>query len=339
MSYTETVYEIIHGSVYADYPASEHGGSMLVSYSEQISISVTVEDEDFSDSVTRCTGQIGVLDGALRLSAEKQKEAKKQFAEKISDSMISGFMGYMVNTFSEEMTKFANECNAIVPSITTYMSQLESMKKRMESDYNIIKRRYISIFKELDEELERNMMRMYAPCFALVEGFLGKMTDDLLVGNIANTFSYSSSIARSDLALRIAILKKSASELIKRVEDHLLLNKKLDSYIAKYVHEVFHDETWYYPVFSLETEDLGDEKTDLSIHVPSILSDDKRNEILLAVGKEIENRNVALFQMEKEKLQNEFLLLLEKEKDERKRKNILRLWNNFKNQKAGEENE
>ena len=43
--------------------------------------------------------------------------------------------------------------------------------------------------------------------------------------------------------------------------------------------------------------------------------------------------------MEKEKLQNEFLLLLEKEKDERKRKNILRLWNNFKNQKAGEENE
>ena len=89
----------------------------------------------------------------------------------------------------------------------------------------------------------------------------------------------------------------------------------------------------------LETEDLGEEKTVLSIHVPSILSDDKRNEILLAVGKEIENRNVALFQMEKEKLQNEFLLLLEKEKDERKRKNILRLWNNFKNQKAGEENE
>ena len=80
------------------------------------------------------------------------------------------------------------------------------------------------------------MMRMYAPCFALVEGFLGKMTDDLLVGNIANTFSYSSSIAHSDLALRIAILKKSASELIKRVEDHLLSNKKLDSYIAKYVH-------------------------------------------------------------------------------------------------------
>ena len=169
MPYTFTVNSevVVHERV--SIPASEHSSSKVVTIREPVSIHVTVDDTAFNSSVMACDARIDSVNDSVVDSVRRQSEAKKESAKVISKSVLDGFYKYAASDFRQQMVEHENVVNSTLPKIQTYMAQLQDLKRRMESDYNLISKRYVGIFKGYDEELDRNMHRLYDPLFELYD--------------------------------------------------------------------------------------------------------------------------------------------------------------------------
>ena len=106
MSYTRSYSGsiVVSGSVSASYPASENGGTHLVTYSEEVPVTINmyVDTDPFDLSVANTGACVNGLTGAVTTMQAAQCETIRANAKKISSSLINGFYNMMKSdlTFS-----------------------------------------------------------------------------------------------------------------------------------------------------------------------------------------------------------------------------------------------
>lgn len=321
------------------YPASEQGGTGSTTVTEPINITVTVNDAEYNRSVKSCNGNLLGLNAAVKDSVIKQAAAKAAAANDISRSITSGFFQYTRSDFMQQMVQLENIVLAEGPKILTYLDQLGNIRTRMENDYNIIKRRYLEIFSKFDEELYRNIYELYSPCFILIDDCFDKLFIELNVPAIANTVCYADVLSVQNILIT-SYVKKNLMKTMRKLGNIVSRLRKLDVMLSRICEHksIPSFETLYLPAVVMECDDIDAESRSASCFFnPEHYSEGNgkaASEVLKAFG---DGRITAdLANNDKDLIEIEFMKLVSGVSDERKRKELMILWDGFKARKDGE---
>ena len=334
MPYTFTVNSevVVHETV--SIPASEHSSSKVVTIREPVSIHVTVDDTAFNSSVMACDARIDSVNDSVVDSVRRQSEAKKESAKVISKSVLDGFYKYAASDFRQQMVEHENVVNSTLPKIQTYMAQLQDLERRMESDYTLISKRYVGIFKGYDEELDRNMHRLYDPLFELYDDCQTKLLVE------SRTEALSASIGFEDISTVQAMmvqakLKTTLLSVMRRLTASLASRRRIDQSLERLAENrvVSKPVTCHLPLVYFERDSLldGGRKED-EVHL-NLDGDGARSralaqrakECIIAGGLEVDNSA-----KDDERMDLDFMARLSQVGDERRAREILRLYDDYK---------
>ena len=330
MGYTRTYSTVISGSVGYTYGKSEHGGSGTAHWSETVIVNIHVDDDLFQSNINACNSSIIAVGTEVNEGGRLQLEEKRAGAEKISNSLLSGFVGYTKNLFSSRMIELENNCHALLPRIDSYQNQLRAIKDRMANDYNIIKSRYITYFETLNNNLQRQMNQLYGPCFTLIEDFLKEKSISPMQESLTKALAYNHYTNETRTLLETIYLKKELNGIICYLSNVLEISKRTERQFIKFLSENKEKGTFYVPVFYVETEDVTTDKKIGNCYYPDFF-----DEKALGLEEILKTKMQDVGQKCKEKeedrimLKEAFLSILSKETDKRKSNIILQLFNDF----------
>lgn len=330
MGYTRSYSTVISGSVGYTYGKSESGGSGTAYWSETVVVNIHVDDDLFQNNVNACNSNIIAVGAEVNEGGRRQLIEKRAGAEKITNALLSGFVGYTKNIFSSKMVELENNCQALLPRIDSYQTQLRAIKERMANDYNIIKSRYITYFETLDNNLQRQMNQLYGPCFSLIEDFLKDKSISPMQESLTKALAYNHYTNETRTLLETIYLKKELNEIIRYLSNVLEISKRTERQFLKFLSENKEKGTFYVPVFYVETEDINSDKKIENCYYPDIFDDIVPGFEEIIKTKMQDN---AIDGKEKTEdsmmLKDAFLSILSKENDKRKSSIILQLFNNF----------
>lgn len=333
MPYTFTVNSEVVVRETVSIPASDHSSSKVVTIREPVSIHVTVDDTAFNSSVMACDARIDSVNDSVIDSVRRQSEAKRDSAKVISKSVLDGFYKYAASDFRQQMVEHENVVNSTLPKIQTYMGQLQDLKRRMESDYNLISKRYVGIFKGYDEELDRNMHRLYDPLFELYDDCQTKLLVE------SRTEALSASIGFEDISTVQAMmvqakLKSTLLSVMRRLTSSLASRRKVDQSLERLAeNRVAKAVTCHLPLVYFERDSLSSSgKKEDEVHV-NFVGDEahSRNlgqrvrERIIAGGVDVDNS-----EKDDERMDLDFMARLSQVGDERRAREILRLYDDYK---------
>ena len=333
MAYTRTYSEVIYGSKTVSYPASEHGGTTSVSWSEPITLYVTVQDDVFNSSVTRCNSTVGVLGAAVVAATNAQEQAKIAAAKKISKTMIHGFANYTKNLFSQDMIELEAKVNSLKGQLLTFSKNLSDVKTTMESDYNLLKGRYSKFFDKLDKDLERRVHELSSEAFGVSNHLLNDRILKPQLEGVSKTMTLENDIPSSQTVLQLSGLKRLMIESLNKLNIFLRKKRKISVQLETMLEKDSGNKssTWYSPVFVFEADDKVEGRMSFEMTTSEHLSSESKKKIETAVNEAFVSGKLKVCNIgsDKKNIEMEFIKLLEKEGDERKRKEMLRLWDNY----------
>ena len=320
MSYTLTFHENLHLRASYSYPSSEHGGTGSVSINEPITITVVVDDVPFINSSNRCSVSLNDVSSKLLDAAQREESAKIAAAEKISNSIIGGFFGYAKADFSQTMVELENIVAAEGPKIISYLEQLKAIKDRMENDFSMLKKRYGDIFSSLDDELYREIHRLYGPCFDLIDNCFSKLIVSSSLDSLSEVFGYSE-LTITENALLLSFLKSKLRNTLESLSEICMKIRQLDKTLKITCNgkSIEKEETSYVPVVLFERKSLDEGKNE----VTCFSSSEKLSASVAEHSDEVDSKE------KPELMESRFFQMLSEE-DERKRKIIISLWNSYK---------
>ncbi len=159
----------VSGSIDVSYPASEHGGSKIVSYEQDVPVNfdVTVATEPFDNSINTASAHVDGLTASVAAMNAANCAAIAQCSDQISDSLISGFY----NLIQSDITTKKAETNTAVQTksalLLEHSKAVQDKHDRMLSDVERERAKFGKVFSELDKELERRIIEINKPAFKL----------------------------------------------------------------------------------------------------------------------------------------------------------------------------
>jgi len=160
MSYTRSYREVVSTSETFSYPASQNGGSKTVHVSIPVNISIHVDTTPFDRSVHQCGSNVDLLTAAVVATESAEVLSKKRNANKIADSIIDGFFGYIRSDISQQISELSTQIDAQIIHLKELMQACISKKKQMEDDYYRISNRYGKIFEDLNAEIKNRIYEL-----------------------------------------------------------------------------------------------------------------------------------------------------------------------------------
>lgn len=171
MSYTTrfTGHVPYSGYVSYSYPASETGGSGSVGYSGTVPVSVDiyVDTEPFDASVEGCALSLRRLAASILAMNTAEVAAIKKSSDDISTHMLSGFFDTVGVDLSQNMASLIAKLKAFVALLEERANTLQKQQLVMQDDYLRVSKRYMRIFNNLNEELERRIISLDGDAFKL----------------------------------------------------------------------------------------------------------------------------------------------------------------------------
>ena len=171
MSYTVRDFQSISGTVSGsyDYPASENGGSgsITLDWEEGVDIQVTVNDDPFQSSVRSCKQNIDLMTASVVATEVAQLASKAEAAKKISAGVVKGFFGLIQSEINQQMTELSASLGPKIQEINNISTRCLALKQQMEADFHRIRDRYIRLFGDLDQELNKRIRNLDRHAFSL----------------------------------------------------------------------------------------------------------------------------------------------------------------------------
>lgn len=171
MSYTRSYYNSISVSGYTtvSYPASEHGGTMTVTYEQNVpvTIDVTVATEPFDYSIDSASVHVDGLTASVAAMNTANCAAIAQSADRVSNSLISGFYNLIQSDISTKKTESHTAIQAKSALLLEHSKAVQDKHDRMLSDVERERAKYGKVFRDLDKELERRVTEINKPAFRL----------------------------------------------------------------------------------------------------------------------------------------------------------------------------
>ena len=325
--------EVISGRVNVTYPASEHGGSKSESWSETLKIVVDLDESSLKNSVKKCVVGVKGVGTAVAAASAAQVAAKTYSANLISNTLIKGFAHYTKDSFSQQMVELQNEAKALEPQLLTFTASLKDIHKRMESDFNLLKRRYSTFFDGLDEELRREMVRLNNACFDLIEDCYSSLIISPQVTSLASLLDMNSELPSAQNLLQTSSLRAKLASLISQLDELIRSYKKINRQFRTLLSydEIETPETVYVPIFALETDFTIPNEMQFNCYCPSYIGLESKNKIESEVRRNVADGKINFRSLSNDRQQvgNEFNRLLENVDDKAIREKMLKLWDSF----------
>lgn len=218
MSYTRFYSSSItvSGSKSVHYPASEHGGSMLVSYSETVpvNVNITVETNPFDNSVDNAKVNVDGLTASVAAMNAANCAAITKNADRISQSLVDGFYS-LINS---DITVKKSENNSMLQAKIALLQQLskDTMDKheRMSDDIERLRAHYSAIFRDLDQDLQKRINDLDRPAFNLSEKIRGNILLKPFLSMGATTVNDIDSDNTTKRSIAIARIRHKVSDVI-----------------------------------------------------------------------------------------------------------------------------
>ena len=346
MSYSKTYSGSVpfSGSVTYNYyyPASEHGGagSGVAHYSGSVPVSVNlyVDTDPFDSSVASCSNSVRNLNGAVIAMNSSQVASITQSTKNISNHIISGFFNMIGSQLSLNIAALVVKFKAVFELLVTKSSQLEKQQVVIQDDYSRISDRYIKIFNNLDEELEKRVVALDKNVFELskrvqseqLHSETSKKVTQFLIG------SNEDEIVQQQLIVANAKSKvlKAMEGLSQNIVQETSYSKKINGIVSEKGCSSKIEN--YIPVVYTESLSLNSDMKEYSCY-----SNFHSNKAMQTINETVKNYFVSNSfyentESEIRKIDDAFMLIAEKEFQDLKDEKSFRVYEMLKKLKSGQ---
>jgi hypothetical protein len=213
MGYSQSFHESVHvsGSVSVSYPASEHGGSTTAHYSEYVPVDITINvaTEPFDASVSGVNHSIDLLTGAVTVMNAAQCAAIQEKTKNVSQALINGFYGTINSELSRQMQELGNAFKSKIGLILEQGKAITRQQGVMDTDYQRISSRYITVFSNLDDECHKRILELDRSAFDLSEKVLRYMLNGLVTESAGSLVSSQEESSSRAMILASGLYKKT----------------------------------------------------------------------------------------------------------------------------------
>ncbi len=265
MSYTRTYHNSVtfSGSKTVSYPASEHGGTMTVSYSGTVPVTtnIHVDTDPFDASIRGANTGIDLLTGSVVAMESAEVIAKKEASNKIADRLIGGFYSLISNDLTTQRSESITLVKAKFALLKEYSQGVADKKERMESDTARLKTYYGSVFENIDKDMITRIEALDRNVFKIKKGARDELI--MIPGKSAVTSSYiqTKESGTVDGLVYAARLRSRISTVLSAVSDYV---KKSSEY-KKTVNNIMssgeseQSQIEYVPVILHSSQDINAE--------------------------------------------------------------------------------
>jgi hypothetical protein len=202
-----------------------------IDYRDVVPLDITIDviTEPFDHSVDHCNDSIDVLTGAVVGMKASQCAAISQTAAEVSQTIINGFYGTIKTEISQQMQALDSAVKAGLGLIMEQGKAVGNQKSIMESDYGRIGSRYISLFKDLDEECKKRIYALDKPAFRLSEKVQQKLIHETGTDESAKNMLVNSEEASSKLMILVSRLARKTQDIIATLGSYISQEKRYTS--------------------------------------------------------------------------------------------------------------
>ncbi len=227
MSYTRSYSSSINVSGYTtvSYPSSEHGGSMRVSYEQNVpvNIEVTVATEPFDDSIDSAGAHVDGLTASVAAMNAANCATIAQCSDRISDSLINGFYNLIQSDISTKKAENNTAIQSKSALLLEHSKAVQDKHDRMLSDVERERAKFGKVFSDLDKELERRITEVNKPAFRLSRNIREEVVVKPYLSEAAAT-AYQLGAKSSSGSVAAAGLRRKVSAVLKNLSDSLRNN-------------------------------------------------------------------------------------------------------------------
>lgn len=273
------------------YPKSETGGTLNVSkeWDEEIEVNIEVDTTPFDNSISGCKTSVNGLTGSVGAMNAAQCLSIKQGADKISESLISGFFNSVRTDLGTQVSALKQRIESRLLLLNQQADMLKGKRQKMEQDYQRTAQRYQKIFDDLDHELSNRIHEIDQPVFQLVadvDTSSERMLHTSLV-QTASTTSQETALVGSQLAS--ATMKRHALEAMNQAGEFLAKNAATSRTLRQAIADVAGSNAYMVPVCYMQTV-AASGQTDQHCQLPELstlasmkLGNDMQNAVAKAV--------------------------------------------------------
>jgi hypothetical protein len=349
MSYTQRFKDSIYveGTTSASYPASEHGGTMRVPYSRNVSVDITVDVEtsDFDSSVVYCNRSLDGLTGSVVAMNAAQCAAIQQTAGEVSQALIDGFFGTIRMELSQQIQALDSAIKAGFGLIQEQGKAVSAQKNTMETDYNRISSRYITIFQDLDNECYKRIYALDKNSFNLAWNIQKKLLVETNTNITAKNLLGIQDESSSKSMMMVSRINRLTLDVLKTLGDYIYQETTIAALINSFMTDeavadtVYEYRTEYVPVIWVSRENPESGVSEADCYMPENMSQTQKEMTAGAANRRFttasESEWTVLREDEKTTLDKEFKVIAESvfsentgEKDVRVYDMIMELWQN-----------
>ncbi|MDR1788457.1 MAG: hypothetical protein LBR16_08435, partial [Treponema sp.] len=128
-----------------------------------------VDTTPMAQSVSTVQGHVAGVAAAVTAMEAAVIATEREAAQRICDNADLGFMILIRSQVSQKLVAAQSEMNSRLMTLVELSKAIDTVMRQMESDYNMIKRRYTKLFRALDRALETRVRELDRPAMQLNE--------------------------------------------------------------------------------------------------------------------------------------------------------------------------
>jgi len=293
----------------------------------------TVDTAPMAHSIDAAQGHLNGVTVAVTAMEAAVIAAEHKASKTICENVDEGFYMLVKSQISQKAVAAYSEMTSKQMTLLQLAKALENVKRQMESDYNMITRRYAKLFQSLNKALETRVKELDRPAMQLAEN-RKNMVFDKLKNDTSMLFSISGEalpLAQTALSGKLKQKTREAIHtLCEAVYENTSYSEKVDNILIKNDNNFSGDENIHFVPAVFFVTDSFLNSGDYIENVYTVQTDVWKNTapIISEINRIQKDLNwIPSNNEDKTLIRREFLAICEKESDEEKvSKEIIRLF-------------
>ena len=220
----------------------------------------TVDTSPMAKSVDTSRGHMTAVTVAVTAMQAAVIAAERKSSKTICENVDNGFYMLVKSQISQKAVAAYTEMTSRQVNLLQLGKALDGVKRQMESDYNMITKRYAKLFQSLNKALETRVKELDRPAMQLAE-----TRKSIVFEKLNNDSSMLFSISNEALPFAHAALsgklkiktKETMQTLTDSITENSSFSDKLDSILVREGNELSaSDDVFFLPAIFVKTDSL-----------------------------------------------------------------------------------
>jgi hypothetical protein len=266
-----------------------------------VEVQIYVDDDPFNEAAENCRDHVNALTESVVAMEAAQVASISAAGKKVSRAIVSGFYNLVKSEISQQLAEMGSKFDALFARMLEISTQVAKQRETMEADYARICQRYVKLFDDLDDALNKRIRNLDMHAFEVNEA--SKNTFVLRFDKFggAGTWVCATEDPLYQIRLEISSLRKRIRSAIDEISVIIKQEKQYELYTQAITHEepVAEKNFAYVPVMTMTAQKLSDAEEYNDVKMPSYLSKSLQQAINSKVLDEINQKELVSDQREK----------------------------------------